>query len=445
MKVNGDLAAMPFPELLQWIGGNGKTGLLEVEKSRICKRLVFSDGHVVATSSADPRELLGHFLVSRGQITEDLLRIALSQQETSSKPLGVTLVEMGVLSSEELVRNLSAQAEEILFSLFEWEDAVFRFEPSETPPGASHFPIDIRVDDILLRGMQRLDEVRRIREVFDDPRIVPERTEKLPPPEVFRNKVARRIYEAINGDRTVADILLHAHGSEYVVTKFLYELHRTGLVRIREVRPDPAASPQAAPSPTAAAVAAPAAYIVQPAAPAAPTAVAATPSPTPVAGAAAAATPDEAALEPAEGPAEATAFRTEFELELETARTRMTQGEFHSALEILDRLYQKHPENEFLRRLSREAETAFVDKAYKHYLPQDKFVALARPVESLEAENLTPQEFFLLSRIDGTWSIKSIIQIAPIREVDALRVLKRMREQGVIELRDAQDNPTSPG
>lgn len=437
MKVNGDLAAMPFPELLQWIGGNGKTGLLEVEKNRICKRLVFSDGHVVATSSADPRELLGHFLVSRGQITEDLLRIALSQQETSRKPLGVTLVEMGVLSSEELVRNLSAQAEEILFSLFEWDEAVFRFEPSDAPPGASHFPIDIRVDDILLRGMQRLDEVRRIREVFDDPRIIPERTEKLPPPEVFRNKVARRIYEAINGERSVADILLHAHGSEYVVTKFLYELHRTALVRIREVRADPGVARPAPPQAPAARVA-PAAYVVQPATPAA-TAPAAAAEPV------TAPQPDEAGVEPVPAPADAAAFRTEFELELETARTQMTQGEFHAALEILDRLYQNHPENEFLRRLSREAEAAFVDKAYKHYLPPDKIVALARPVESLEAENLTPQEFFLLSRIDGTWSIKSIIQIAPIREVDALRVLKRMREHGVIELRDAQDSPTSPG
>ena len=56
-------------------------------------------------SSNDPREMLGHFLVSRGQITEDLLRIALSQQEQSRRPLGVTLVDMGVLTSEELVRR----------------------------------------------------------------------------------------------------------------------------------------------------------------------------------------------------------------------------------------------------------------------------------------------------------------------------------------------------
>ena len=50
--------------------------------------------------------------------------------------------------------------------------------------------------------------------------------------------------------------------------------------------------------------------------------------------------------------------------------------------------------------------------------------------------DLTPQEYFMLSRIDGTWNVKAVIQVAPIQEVEALRTLKRMREKGIIELRD---------
>jgi hypothetical protein len=57
-------------------------------------------------------------------------------------------------------------------------------------------------------------------------------------------------------------------------------------------------------------------------------------------------------------------------------------------------------------------------------------------VDALESEKLSPSEFFLLSRMDGSWDVKSIIQIAPLREADALRTLKRMRENGVIELKD---------
>jgi hypothetical protein len=104
----------------------------------------------------------------------------------------------------------------------------------------------------------------------------------------------------------------------------------------------------------------------------------------------------------------------------------------------LDALYAECPGDESLRRLTAEAEAAFVEKAYRHYLPPAKVPVLTRPTESLESENLTPNEFFLLSRIDGTWELKSIIQVAPLREVECLRTLKRLREAGIIDLRDPE-------
>ena len=42
------------------------------------------------------------------------------------------------------------------------------------------------------------------------------------------------------------------------------------------------------------------------------------------------------------------------------------------------------------------------------------------------------EQFFLLGRIDGSWNVKSIIQVSPMREVDALRTLTRMREAGMV-------------
>jgi len=120
---------------------------------------------------------------------------------------------------------------------------------------------------------------------------------------------------------------------------------------------------------------------------------------------------------------------------LEKARRLMSESQFESALEILDSTYREHPD-ESLRRLTAEAEAALVEKAYRHYLPPAKVLVLTRESDSLETEDLSPSEFFLLSRIDGTWDIKSIIQIAPLRESDALRTLKRMRENGLIDLHD---------
>ena len=159
MAVNGDLYSMPLPELLQWLGNNRRTGTLEIERDKVCKKIVFEDGRIVSCSSNDPSELLGHYLVARGQVTEDLLRIALDQQSVTRKQLGMTLVEMGVLTSEELTRNLHAKVEETIFSLFEWEHGVFRYE-DQAITGKNQFPTDIRVEDVLLRGVQRIVEMR---------------------------------------------------------------------------------------------------------------------------------------------------------------------------------------------------------------------------------------------------------------------------------------------
>ena len=393
MPVQGSLATMSLTEILQWLGSAGKTGALSIERNKVVKRILVREGRVVACSSQEPSDMLGHFLVSRGRISEETLRKALGVQEDDKSHLGRILVDMGALTEDELRRALEDKSQETIFGLFEWENASFRFEAGEIDD-ANIYGVNLRVEDILLRGAQRWDEILRIRKVFNDPGIVLRRTARVPPAEVFRNRMARRIFESVNGERTVAEILLHAHGSEYLVTKFLFELSRAGCVEIAGVRP---IEREPAPSPTAPKVA-----------PGRPAAAASAPSP---------------ALVTAEG-------------DLEVARRLLNRGEFEAALEILDRAYKAQPGDEALRRLLAEAEAAFVEKAYRHLLPPDKVVSLARPVEELTAELLSPPEFFLLSRIDGTWDVKSIIQITPLREVDVLRTLKRMREKGVIELRD---------
>lgn len=422
MPLSGNLETMPLPDLLQWLGASGKTGTLEIGREKVCKTIVFLEGRVVSCSSEDPPAKLGHFLLSQGRITENHLRQALVAQEASAEHLGAILVRMGALTAEELMVQLAAKTEETVTSLFDWPDAEFRFYEGAAAD-RQVFPTDLRVEEILLRGVVRYDEARRIRAVFRDPGIVLCRSGKTPPPEVFQNRMARRIYGLVTGERTVAEILLHAHASEFLVTKFLFELFRSGYVTMAEIRDT---GPQGAPPPeppdtgrsagtAGGAVAAPA------------------PSPAPPPAAATAihaghATPSVSAVAPA--PA-----RT-LESDLSEARQLTQRGEIDAALDVLNAAYRDHPGDDSLRRLIAEAEAAFVEKAYRHYLPPGRVPVLTRPIESLTADSLSPIEYFLLSRIDGVWDVKSIIQIAPIREVDALLTLKRMREKGVIDLRN---------
>ena len=74
MPLFGTLKTMSLPDLLQWLGASRKTGTLQVESNRVRKCIMFKDGQIYGCSSDDPPERLGHFLLSRGKITEDQLR-----------------------------------------------------------------------------------------------------------------------------------------------------------------------------------------------------------------------------------------------------------------------------------------------------------------------------------------------------------------------------------
>src|SRR5262245_60351879 len=188
MPLSGTFSSMSLPDLLQWLSHAGKTGTLEVERNKVIRRIVFRDGRVISCSSDEPTQLLGHHLVSRARITESILREALARQEASRRHLGQVLVDMGVVSREELEELLAAQAEETIFSLFDWDDAAFRLRDDEVPETIA-FPLDLRVDEILLQGAQRYDEMRRIRALFPDVGIVLEATAKTPPRELVRNRM----------------------------------------------------------------------------------------------------------------------------------------------------------------------------------------------------------------------------------------------------------------
>jgi hypothetical protein len=168
MPVQGNLVTMSLTEILQWLGNAGKTGTLSIERNKVVKRILVREGRVIACASQEPSDMLGHFLVSRGKISEETLRHALAQQETQKVHLGTILVASGALTEPELRVLLEVKAQESIFGLFDWDDAEFRFTDGETDD-PNIFAVNMRVEDILLRGAQRWDEMQRFRTVFNDP------------------------------------------------------------------------------------------------------------------------------------------------------------------------------------------------------------------------------------------------------------------------------------
>ena len=88
MGIEGNLSTMELAELLQWLAQSRKTGSLVVDNGQVEKRIFFQDGIIIGSASTDPREYLGHFLVSHGFLSEEQLVAAIRQQDESKMLLG---------------------------------------------------------------------------------------------------------------------------------------------------------------------------------------------------------------------------------------------------------------------------------------------------------------------------------------------------------------------
>jgi hypothetical protein len=431
MKLSGRFSTMALTDLLQWLGMAQKTGSLKVRRGSVCKTLYLHEGKVVGSISDDPNEMIGQFLLARGSISEEQLRQGLRAQETSRLFLGKILVSCGILSEEDMKTALALKTEETVYSLFEWEDASFEFRDGDAP-GEHMVAVSLKTEDIVLRGIARYDETKRIRDIFPDGHVVLSRTSRELPGEVQEHPLARRIMERVDGARTIDAIALDVHASPYQVKKFLFEAHRVGLVvkAEREARP-PAKSPQVAPPPAPCAAEAADATPPSGDAPAAPVVVTGgDQSP-------AAAPPAPPAAPPPGATDEGVASL------VRQAKRLADDGEFDAALTLLHEALSSDSTSSDARGLQPRIENAFIEQTYRLELPPEAIPELSRPLEELTATNLQPEEFYLVSRIDGLWDLKSIIDIAPMREVDALRVLKRLYRTGAIRLRAAEEREAS--
>ena len=60
---------------------------------------------------------------------------------------------------------------------------------------------------------------------------------------------------------------------------------------------------------------------------------------------------------------------------------------------------------------------------------------VAVPAQHRSRERLSPLECYLLTVVDGKNDVRSILWVAPLRELDVLRGLKRLHERGVVQFR----------
>ncbi|MBK9964255.1 MAG: DUF4388 domain-containing protein [Holophagales bacterium] len=229
MAITGNLRTMQLSELLQWLSMGQKTGTLAIRGGSGEKRVYFQNGRIISSSSTIEREYLGHFLVSYGYITEEELTKAMEVQEESKILLGKILVMIGAIAEEDLVELIRIKACETIFDIFLWPEGAFHFIDGEIPQRPM-IPIAIDVTGIVMEGLRRYDEWQRLKDRIVSMRDVP----SVVAPVAIENlgEPQRIILRAIDGVRSLAEIAEATHNPDFPVAKLVFDLLESGHLAI---------------------------------------------------------------------------------------------------------------------------------------------------------------------------------------------------------------------
>jgi hypothetical protein len=157
----GRLEQNSLPEVLRGLVQQKKTGLLRVSRGATVKSVYLSDGRLIFATSKDPDDRLGEMLLRKGLITYRALEESVRAIQ-AGKRQGTILVESGQIRSRDLVEGVTEQVQEIIYSLFEWEEGEWQFEEGDLP---SREVIVLRMStgDLVREGIRRVRRWSRIR------------------------------------------------------------------------------------------------------------------------------------------------------------------------------------------------------------------------------------------------------------------------------------------
>ncbi len=372
MGITGNISTMSLAEVFQWLHTSQKTGTLFIKgPDQTKKEVYFQDGVITSASSSDPSELIGQFLLNTKHITEQQLTEALETQKRDHVLLGRLLLQRNILSKQELMRILRSISEEIIYDLFLWKEGAFEFVDDKLP--TREMPsLQLDITHLVLEGAQREDEWIRIKQVFPDEHVlVRPNIDRVIDKLPLKTDVAK-LLSLVNGARSLYEIARLFKANKFTLLRLMLDLHEEGMVEIGGY--------------------------------------------------------EDQCLQKGKDDANKNPLR---EL-IVNVESMMKKGRLNDAERGVIKLEQAAPNNPDVKKLKELIKEKRLETTAKEVINPDAVPTLTMADEKLTKMELSAEQGFLISRINGIWDVKSIVKISPFGETVCLKILKKFLDDGVI-------------
>lgn len=363
----GSFAVLPLSNVVELLARRRMTGVLTCERGTIRKTLHLDQGDAVAAASNDPREFLGQLLVNFGHLTEDQLSKAFQTQEETKIRLGKVLTMVGVVSVETIREVLAIKIRETLLDVFLWDAGVFSFDDAP-PPSVDELDARVPLADISREAEFRATAWNAFRAPFPTGAAGVTVDEGKVPAGLAPNTVDGRLLALAREGKTIDEIGLALHATDFYLYQRLYALHQQGVVK---------------------------------------------------------------AAAPAEGPPIDAVAPAEL---MERARGLLADGRSDDAELVAARAVALAPASGPARALLADAERALGDRLRTELLAPPRTPRLKVAAADVGRLRLSTADRYLLSRCDGLRSVKDLARVAPLRELDVLKAIRRFADSELIAL-----------
>ncbi len=233
--LTGDIAAIPLAEVLQVLQMQRQTGVVRVSNQKSAVTIYLRQGLIDLVQSRGLAEeyRLGRYFIERGAIARDELESIL-KDSGREKLLGESLVESGRVKPEDVQEALERQSCELVYDMLRWAYGRFSFTREAFRPEAEAARLGLSVAALVLEGFRRVDEWRLMETTINFDQVVFVDQAALDSlGEAKLTRAEKLVLGAVNGTRTVSQVIKESHVGSFDAIKILYQFLQSRVIRSR--------------------------------------------------------------------------------------------------------------------------------------------------------------------------------------------------------------------
>jgi hypothetical protein len=204
------------------------TGRIVFRQGDACKEILFDTGRPVFASSNLAHDRMGELLHREGKITTAQYGRVQAVVVESGRRMGEVLIDMGWLKRRELLPVVRRHIEDIVYSLFAWDDGEYAITEGDFA-ASERIRIARHPAAMVLEGVRRKFDLETLEALLGSPdsivEIVDDRKLKTVMSVADLSTAERRVMAGFDGERSVAQVHSSAsHGSASMDLVDVYQL-----------------------------------------------------------------------------------------------------------------------------------------------------------------------------------------------------------------------------